>query len=77
MAEERQRQIDKEGYDLKHDLEHDGGELAIAACTLASPYLTYYKRDYANSFSFEVNTINWGLDVTDDCDLNKLFNIKK
>jgi hypothetical protein len=63
IAEERQRQMDKEGYNLEHDLQHDGGELAIAACVLASPYLTYYKRDYANSFSFEVNSINWDLDV--------------
>ncbi len=63
IAEERQRQIDKEGYTKEHDLQHDGEELAIAACMLASPYLTYYKRDYANSFSFEVNAIDWDLDI--------------
>ena len=63
IAEERQRQTEKEGYDKEHDNQHDGGELAIAACMLASPYLTYYKCDYANSFSFEVNAINWDLDV--------------
>lgn len=66
IAEERQRQIDKEGYTAEHDLQHEGEELAIAACMLASPYLTYVKREYANNIQFDVNAINWGLDIPMD-----------
>lgn len=31
IAEERQRQVDREGYTLKHDDTHDQGEMAISA----------------------------------------------
>jgi len=37
ILQERQRQIDQEGFDLEHDKEHDAGELArAAACYAAS-----------------------------------------
>ena len=35
IERERERQIDKEGYDSRHDEEHDGGELADAAACYA------------------------------------------
>ena len=35
IAQERQRQIDGEGYDAGHDDEHDMGELAAAAMCYA------------------------------------------
>lgn len=35
--DERQRQIEKEGYDEKHDDEHVSGELALAASHYACP----------------------------------------
>jgi hypothetical protein len=35
IAEERQRQIDKEGWTAQHDAEHKYGELAIAAACYA------------------------------------------
>ena len=37
IAEERERQQEKEGWTLEHDDEHDGGELAMAAALYASP----------------------------------------
>ena len=41
--DERQRQIEKEGYDAKHDDEHFKGEIARAAATYAQPRL--YRTD--------------------------------
>jgi hypothetical protein len=38
IAEERARQISKEGWDAGHDDEHDEGELARAAACYALPY---------------------------------------
>lgn len=35
--EERQRQVETEGYTPSHDDEHDGGELAMAAACYATP----------------------------------------
>jgi len=38
IAQERQRQIVREGYDHAHDDAHDQGELAAAAIAYASPF---------------------------------------
>lgn len=38
IAEERQRQIEKEGWTPEHDFEHDRQELAFAAVTYAMPF---------------------------------------
>jgi hypothetical protein len=37
IAEERQRQIEKEGWTAEHDAKHTSGDLALAACCYASP----------------------------------------
>lgn len=37
IAEERQRQIEKEGWTPEHDDEHDDGQLALAAMHYAAP----------------------------------------
>ena len=37
IAAERQRQVNFEGYDYKHDLKHGMGELALAAAVYAIP----------------------------------------
>lgn len=37
IAEERKRQIEKEGWTLEHDDEHEDSELAMAAALYASP----------------------------------------
>lgn len=37
IAEERQRQIEKEGWTAEHDAEHKEGEMAIAAACYAYP----------------------------------------
>jgi hypothetical protein len=37
IAEERQRQIEKEGWSKEHDAEHYRGEMAIAAMCYADP----------------------------------------
>jgi hypothetical protein len=38
IAEERERQIAKEGWTAEHDDDHDNNELAAAACCYASAY---------------------------------------
>lgn len=38
IADERQRQVEVEGWTPKHDDEHDSGELALAAICYASPF---------------------------------------
>jgi len=55
IAEERQRQIEKEGWTKEHDLkEHDGGTLALAAaCYAAHPLKIYRYAEYAKSYQFE------------------------
>ena len=54
ITEERQRQIEKEGYSSEHDLLHDGGELAIAAACYAAHPMTIYRFDeYARSLQFK------------------------
>lgn len=50
IATERKRQIEKEGYDSKHDDLHGGGQLALAACCYASPAPLFVKEDRANAF---------------------------
>lgn len=37
ITQERWRQVDEEGYDLGHDSEHIGDELALAAAVYALP----------------------------------------
>ena len=43
ITEERQRQIEKEGWTAEHDAEHKGGEIALAAVCYATPseFLTF------------------------------------
>lgn len=41
IAEERQRQIDAEGWTPEHDAQHIVGELAFAACYYALPSMPY------------------------------------
>ena len=41
IAEERQRQIDEEGWTAKHDDEHKTGHLALAAALYATPIKLY------------------------------------
>lgn len=44
IAEERQRQIEQEGWTSEHDAEHKEGEMAIAAACYAYPN---YDEDWA------------------------------
>ncbi|WP_373400076.1 hypothetical protein V8V91_10940 [Algoriphagus halophilus] len=51
IAEERQRQIEKEGWTSEHDAKHKNGELAHAAATYA---MTDLYGDYVpNTWPFE------------------------
>ena len=43
IADERKRQIEKEGWTHKHDDEHSDGELALIASLYASPINLYIK----------------------------------
>jgi len=45
IAAERKRQIEAEGWTPEHDDDHDGGELALAACCYATPIPLYRKSD--------------------------------
>ena len=47
IAEERQRQIEKEGYTPEHDANHDGGELALAAACYAAFPVNIYTHDHS------------------------------
>jgi hypothetical protein len=52
IAEERQRQIDVEGWTPEHDAQHRDGHLALAAACYATPILLYKKHEFANSLEF-------------------------
>lgn len=43
IAEERQRQIEKEGWTKEHDAQHTDGELALAAMCYADPNKYYHQ----------------------------------
>lgn len=56
IARERARQVSEEGYSAKHDDEHDGGQLAMAAACYASAAACeriYTRRDHANGTSYD------------------------
>jgi hypothetical protein len=48
IAEERQRQIEKEGWTPEHDAHHDTGDLALAAAAYASAEL--YRRTTSEGY---------------------------
>ena len=48
IAEERQRQIEKEGWTPEHDAQHDTGDLALAAAAYASAEL--YRRTTSEGY---------------------------
>ena len=52
IAEERQRQIDKEGWTAEHDDNHEGGELAYAAICYASPVPIFIKEAHGRNIGF-------------------------
>jgi len=45
IAEERQRQIEAEGFTKEHDAEHKNGELAKAAICYADPDVYYHQEN--------------------------------
>jgi hypothetical protein len=57
ISKERNRQIEKEGWDKKHDAEHGQGELSLAAACYAghaAGHQIYVMEDkYVNSITFE------------------------
>lgn len=65
IAEERQRQVDKEGYTAEHDALHTDGDLALAAAIYATPFRLYIKNEiFANTINFDVADIeDWRLDL--------------
>ena len=44
IREERERQVQQEGWTEEHDKQHEGGELALAACCYASPVQLFILR---------------------------------
>ena len=53
ITAERKRQIEKEGWSLKHDLEeHSEGDLALAAICYATPVRIFERLDYAHGVNF-------------------------
>jgi hypothetical protein len=64
IAKERERQVSEEGYDAKHDDNHEDGELATAAAIYASPSLLYEKTETAQGVHFDVvDDMGWNLDL--------------
>ena len=60
IAEERQRQIEKEGYSTTHDDEHAGGEIAMAAACMAAPKDIYELRMTNNKTVLFEDPYPWG-----------------
>jgi hypothetical protein len=53
IAEERQRQIEAEGYTAEHDDEHTAGELAMAGAAYAiAPDMVYRLRKFQRGMHF-------------------------
>lgn len=46
IAEERQRQVEKEGWTPEHDDQHENGEMALAACCYAHPAPEFCERGF-------------------------------
>lgn len=64
IAEERKEQIEKHGFDSKHDDMHDDGLLIEAAIVCASNYIVYWKQTFANGQSFQAMEVSsWELPV--------------
>ena len=53
IAEERQRQIEKEGWSAEHDEQHTKGELALAAALYASPIPLFERRETHGAVTFK------------------------
>lgn len=51
IADERQRQMDKEGWNSEHDAGHTKGELAIAGAIYAMPEKRRTTKTVPNAFS--------------------------
>ena len=52
IADERKRQVEKEGWTAEHDQEHEFSELAWAAVCYAAPDLVFRQDDRANAIYF-------------------------
>jgi hypothetical protein len=52
IAEERRRQIEKEGWTAEHDDEHTKGEMALVAALYASPIQLFKKKEQDGNISF-------------------------
>lgn len=76
IAKERQEQIEKHGWNAKHDDKHNTGELADAAAVCASTVRIYNKFEYANNTHFDVLAMKgWKLPL--DWDGNRLLDNNK
>lgn len=62
IAEERERQINVEGWTLEHDSEHDNGELANAACCYAmtNDMKTFIDNEWGNDMFLHF----WSFDLS-------------
>jgi hypothetical protein len=58
IGAERARQIDKEGFDVEHDDEHESSEIAFAAACYAAPEKLYRMEQFADGHSI-VNAWPW------------------
>jgi hypothetical protein len=53
IADERQRQIDAEGWTPEHDDEHTNDSLAMAAVCYAAPRRVYVRDEFAAMVAFK------------------------
>lgn len=53
IAAERKRQVIEEGFDFRHDAEHELGELAMAAACYAAPVRIWRHEAYRGEISFQ------------------------
>lgn len=59
IAQERQRQIDKEGYSAQHDDEHDTGDLAMASLCYISDFYSRQAKLRAYYYNFALDHWPW------------------
>ncbi|MDR7867788.1 MAG: hypothetical protein RIN56_13320 [Sporomusaceae bacterium] len=71
IAEERQRQIDQEGWTAEHDRQHSRGELAIAAGCYAFPQIVRM------AWGMAQRLWPWGLEWWKPCPEDRIYELQK
>ena len=58
ITEERKEHLEKHGFDLQHDKQHEDSSLSWNAAVLASPNVLFYIDNFANQISIVKATVD-------------------